>query len=124
VTNASTGAAMRLARRMARCDWKRTAFVMALIAVPVAVAIVVAGIVRSGEVDPETGVAAAFGSATLRVESGAVTSEVAAQVADQIGSLEAPTLSYRSMFTRIGGSDDVPVEDLDVSTRSPSASST
>ncbi|MBA2337628.1 MAG: FtsX-like permease family protein [Acidimicrobiia bacterium] len=107
-------AALRVARRSARRDWKRTGFVVALIAMPVAVAIVVAGITRSNQIDPETQVASRFGSATLRVEGYSMSRGGVARAIDDVVPAEAPSLVFRSIWMRVGGSDGALVEDLDI----------
>nr|MBA2336634.1 hypothetical protein [Acidimicrobiia bacterium] len=111
---ASGRAALRVARRSARRDWKRTAFVVALIAMPVAVAIVVAGITRANQIDPETQVASRFGSATLRVEGYAMSRGQVARSIDDVVSPDTPSLSFRSIWMGVGGSDSAIVEDLDI----------
>lgn len=111
---ASSRAALRVARRSARRDWKRTLFVVALIAMPVAVAIVVAGITRANQIAPETEVASRFGSATLRVEGYAMKSGELARSIDDAVVPGTPSQSFRSIWMGVGGSDSALVEDLDI----------
>lgn len=59
----------RLGRRTARREWKRTLLIAILVAVPVASALVVAGVVRLNDIPPEEQVATSFGTADLRIES-------------------------------------------------------
>ncbi len=60
-------AVARLARRTARREWRRTTLVAALVAVPVMVGIVTAGLVRANDLTPEEQVAGRFGQAALLV---------------------------------------------------------
>lgn len=59
----------RLGRRGARREWRRTSLIAALVAVPVAAALVVAGIVRANDVPPEERAAATFGTAEVKIET-------------------------------------------------------
>lgn len=60
-------AALRVARRSAWRSRKRTVFLIALIAVPVAVAVVVAGMFRAGEFTVEESMRSIFGTGDIRV---------------------------------------------------------
>lgn len=63
-------ATWRMAWRGARHDRKRTMVVMALIAIPVAVAVIAGGVIEAGRLDPRLEMVAAMGQANLAVEVG------------------------------------------------------
>lgn len=59
----------RLGRRTARREWKRTVLIAALVAVPVAAALVVAGIVAANDLSPEERIAGTYGAADIKIEA-------------------------------------------------------
>ncbi len=105
MTGSELGALSRLARRTARRNWKRTALIVALIAIPVAAAQVAAGMIAAGKVTPEERVANELGAAAVRIDALGSTPDVRQWVDEQIAALapEADVLAYQTVFASVPG---------------------
>ena len=113
------GAVARLARRTARRQWKRTTLVVALIALPVAAAVVAAGAVRAGRISEEEYALAEFGEADARIEAWATTPQVVEWVEDRVAEhagVDASVLTVRGAYRGRLGGDPVELVDLDLGT--------
>lgn len=108
-------AALRVARRTAWRNRKRTFFLVAMIGVPVALAVVVAGAIRASELTPEEGAQFAFGDADYRI-NGAYSAELEPWVAMELADLdpESEWTLYHDAYGRIGGGGYARVTDVDV----------
>ena len=117
MTRPEIGALARLARRTARRNWKRTALIVALIAIPVAGAQVTAGMIAAGETTQEEFAARELGTADVNVVAVGSTPEVRAWVADEIAGIapNADVLAFRTVHGAAGGvADFVEITDLDI----------
>lgn len=117
MTTAEFRSVMRMARRTARRQWKRTILIVMLIAVPVAAAIVAAAMMRAGEVTPEEWATSDFGAAEVRIEAWGVGPEVVAWLSSTIEELDpnAVVASQRNLHGPIGGAQSGLITDVDLS---------
>ncbi|NOY55898.1 MAG: ABC transporter permease [Actinobacteria bacterium] len=96
-------ASARIARRSAIRHRKRTILILVLIAIPVAAAIVVAGINRANKLDPERLVSSTFGAAEVVITADTSDPEIDAWVTEQISNEpSADSLRYRKLEVRLG----------------------
>lgn len=86
-------ASARIARRSAMRHRKRTILIVVLIAIPVAAAIVVAGINRANKIDPDRFASRQFGTADVRVTMSGAKSDLEDWVAAQIGDEPSATFT-------------------------------
>jgi len=118
VTDSGRRAALRVAWRTSRYNRKRTLFVILLIAVPVAVAVVAAGFLHAEQTTPEESVVGYMGAADMAVQNDGslvTTSWLEARLAGL--DPEAETITYRTVNQSFGTGVAGPVMDLDL--RSP-----
>lgn len=114
-------AALKVAIRNAARNRKRTFFLVALVAVPVALAVVVAGLVRASNFTIEEQVEMEFGRSEVSVRAFSNSDEVSGEVigwaSRMLGELapEAAILSYRQAFLSFEGDEFGRALDLDVS---------
>lgn len=110
-------AVARVARRTARRNWKRTALVVALIAVPVAASQIAAGMIAAGQIAPEEYATQQLGAADVLVQSFAPTAASMSWVDDQLAELApgAETSRYRNAYAAIPDvTEYLEVTDLDI----------
>ncbi|MEX2652888.1 MAG: FtsX-like permease family protein [Acidimicrobiia bacterium] len=115
MNTAGRGAALRVAWRTSRYNRKRTIFVILLIAVPVAVAVVAAGFLHAEETTPEESVVGYMGAADMAVphDGSAITTSWLEAAVDQLdGGADATT--YRTVNRTFGTNVGGPVTDLDL----------
>ena len=118
MTDSGRRAALRVAWRTSRYNRKRTLFVILLIAVPVAVAVVAAGFLHAEQTTPEESVVGYMGAADMAVQNDGslvTTSWLEARLAGL--DPEAETITYRTVNQSFGTGVAGPVMDLDL--RSP-----
>ena len=118
MTKPELTAISRIAMRTARRNWKRTVLIIALIALPVAVSQIAAGVAAARKVSPEEIVVQQLGSADALIQSFAPTSKSVDWVEEQLADLApgAPTLRFRNTWGSIPGTSAfVEITDLDIS---------
>lgn len=108
-------AALRVARRTAWRNRKRTFFLVAMIGVPVALSVVVAGVMRASELTPEEEAQLAFGDADYRA-SGMYSPELEGWVEANLPDLdpESEWTLYHDAYGRLGDGEYGRVTDVDV----------
>ncbi len=119
MTAAEARAVARIATRTARRNWKRTLLVVALVAVPVAAAQVAAGMVAAGRIAPHEFADSVFGTADAEIAMEWGHAAAAGWVEERVAALApgAETLEYRTVFGRLGSSQEryTEISDLDLS---------
>jgi len=95
-------AALRVARRTAWRNRKRTFFLTALIGVPVALAVIVAGVMRASELTPEESAQATFGDADYRIQI-PYSPEADEWISSNLADIDpnAEVVSYHRMYGRL-----------------------
>lgn len=107
----------RIARRTARRNWKRTALIIGLVAVPVAAAQITAGLAAASRIAPEEYVTQQLGASDLLVQMYAPTTESATWVEEQLADVapDAEMLRYRNAYAAIPDATSyVELTDLEV----------
>lgn len=108
-------AAFGVALKTARRNKKRTFYLVALIAIPVMVAVSTSAFVRAGYVSPEEQAGSDFGSATVRIEDWGLGPEVRQWIETTSREIDssARVSSIRQTYSSFNGKGFGPVLDLD-----------
>jgi ABC-type lipoprotein release transport system permease subunit len=106
-------AALRVARRTAWRNRKRTVFLIALIGVPIAASVVVAGLVRAAEMTPEEQARATFGDADYLVYA-TYLPEVEEWVEGKLAGVDGvESMLYHEAYGRLGSGEYGRILDVD-----------
>ena len=110
-------AVARIARRTARRNWKRTALIVAIIAIPVAASQLTAGMIAAGQISDAEYATQQLGAADVVVQGFAPTEQSMGWVERQVAELAqgADVLRFRNAYGAIPDATEyVEVTDLDV----------
>lgn len=110
-------AVARIARRTARRNWKRTALIVAIIAIPVAAVQLTAGMIAAGQISDVEYATQQLGAADVVVQGFAPTEQSMGWVERQVAELAqgADVLRFRNAYGAIPDATEyVEVTDLDV----------
>jgi ABC-type lipoprotein release transport system permease subunit len=109
-------AAFGVALKNARRNKKRTFYLVALIGLPVLVAVVTAAVIRASYISPLEQATSEYGSANVKIDQSFPTPAVAEWVRETIEEVdpEASLLSYRQDFKRFGPESFGSVTDADL----------